>query len=349
MIHLSRVSRTAMVPVVVGMLAAGCGSRQPSVVFTKVPSAAEGTPFKLESIEGRVLHGKPGQQIVLYAKSRIWWIQPFSNQPFTAIRPDSTWRNSTHPGTEYAALLVDASYAPPLTLRELPPKGGPIAAVSIVKGAGSPVAISPPKILHFSGYDWEIRRQGSSRGGKPAPYDLSNAWVDSSGFLHLRTTLQPAGWFGAEVRLTHSLGQGLYRFTVRDVSQMEPSVALSMFTWDELSLDQHHREVDIEISRWGDPSSKNAQFVLQPADEPANVVRFEAPPGPLTHSFRWEPGKISFKTVRGPATIAAHEFTSGVPSVGDESVNISIFVFGASPTPPRTGTEVIVEKFEFLP
>jgi hypothetical protein len=28
----------------------------------------------------------------------------------TAIQADSTWRSSTHLGTEYAALLVDAEY-----------------------------------------------------------------------------------------------------------------------------------------------------------------------------------------------------------------------------------------------
>ena len=99
----------------------------------------------------------------------------------------------------------------------------------------------------------------------------------------------------------------------------------------------------------GDPSSKNAQYSVQPSAEPANVVRFDAPAGPLTYSFHWQPGKVLFKTVRGSVTIAAHEFTSGVPSPGGESVNISIFIFGASPIPPSTGSEVIVEKFEFLP
>lgn len=84
-----------------GMLAASCTPRQPSIEFTKIPLAAEGSPFKLVSIEGKATGAKPGQRIVLYAKSRVWWIQPLANQPFTQIRPDSTWQTSIHPGTAH--------------------------------------------------------------------------------------------------------------------------------------------------------------------------------------------------------------------------------------------------------
>ena len=49
---------------------------------------------------------RPGQQVVLFARSGGWWVQPMANTPFTPIQPDGTWRNSTHLGTEYAALLV---------------------------------------------------------------------------------------------------------------------------------------------------------------------------------------------------------------------------------------------------
>ena len=103
--------------------------------------------------------------------------------------------------------------------------------------------------MHFSGYDWEIRRQPTSRGVKPTPYDTANVSLDEKGFLHLRTSRQGAIWAGAEVRLTQSLGQGLYQFTVHDVSQLGPADSLSMFTWDDLAADQHHREVDVEVGR----------------------------------------------------------------------------------------------------
>ncbi len=60
----------------------------------------------------------------------------------------------------------------------------------------------------------------------------------------------------AEVILTRSLGYGTYSFVVRDVAQLEPAAALGMFTWDDLGVEQNHREMGVEISRWGDPGEQ---------------------------------------------------------------------------------------------
>jgi signal transduction histidine kinase len=61
-------------------------------------------------------------------------VQPLANQPFTTIQPDSTWRNSTHFGTDYAALLVDPEYQPRPTMDTLPSEGGGVIAVKTTKG-----------------------------------------------------------------------------------------------------------------------------------------------------------------------------------------------------------------------
>ena len=102
----------------------------PSIQFTKVPGSAEGGPNRLEPIEGRVTGARAGQRIVLFARSGGWWVQPLANEPFTAIQPDRTWRNSTHLGTEYAALLVEADYRPPARTDVLPSPGGSVVAVA---------------------------------------------------------------------------------------------------------------------------------------------------------------------------------------------------------------------------
>src|SRR5208282_5506009 len=48
------------------ILLAGCGGRNskggPSIEFTKVPLAGHGGPERLDSIEGRVVQARPGQQ-----------------------------------------------------------------------------------------------------------------------------------------------------------------------------------------------------------------------------------------------------------------------------------------------
>jgi formate hydrogenlyase transcriptional activator len=81
-----------------------------------------------------VIGARPAQQIVLYARSGAWWVQPLADRPFTKIQPDSKWKNSSHPGTEYAALLVDPGYQPPAITIELPGVGGSVAAVAVVEG-----------------------------------------------------------------------------------------------------------------------------------------------------------------------------------------------------------------------
>jgi hypothetical protein len=128
-----------------------------------------------------------------------------------------------------------------------------------------------------------------------------------------------------------------------------------MFTWDYAGTAQNYREMDVEISRWGDPASKNAQYVVQPFYIPANATRFELPSGVLTHSFRWEPGRVSFRTVRGPEAdskarpIAEHVFTSGVPSPGIESVRMNLYVFRGARDPLQNAAEVVIERFKYLP
>lgn len=314
--------------------------------------AAEGGPDKLDIIEGRVIGAHPGQEIVLYAKSGTWWLQPTVGEPFTEIRSDATWTNSTHLGTQYAALLVEPGFRPKTRLKELPPRGGGVTAVALAEGVQTGTAVS--KSLQFSGYDWRIRNAPSDRGGLNN-YDAGNAWTDSRGALHLRIARTSGQWTCAEVTLTRSLGYGSYSFVVQDTSSLEPAAVFSMFTWDYGGKEQNNREMDIEVSRWGDPASKNAQYVVQPFYVPTNVARFTVPSGVLTHSFRWEPGRASFRTVRGAdriadtRVVAVHVFTSGVPSPGIESVRMNLYIFQKAKNPLQHGAEVVIEKFEYLP
>lgn len=340
--------------VVVGgfLLLVACRTSQaraePSIEFSRVPAEGDGSPDKLEKIEGRVSGAKPGERVVLFAQSGVWWVQPFAVQPFTEIQADSTWKSSTHPGMAYAALLVDSRYRPPLTVDALPEKGGPVLAVVTAKGAPPP---SPPKTLQFSGYRWDVREISSNAGGTNNSYDPANAWTDESGFLHLAIAKQAGKWTCAEVKLSRSLGYGSYRFVVRDVSHLEPAAVFALSTWDNAGP----REMDIEVSRWGEPTDKNAQYVIQPYVVPANTVRFTAPGGTLTYWIDWQSGRAEFKTVRGSLSsrqqdaVAGHVFTSGVPSAGDETVHMILYVFDNRNAPMQHGTEVIIEKFEFLP
>jgi hypothetical protein len=335
-----------------GVLLAGCrssrASQETSVVFTRLPKAGEGSSVTVNAIEGRVSGARPGQRVVVFAHSGVWWIQPLADNFLTEIHADSTWKTVTHPGSGYAALVVDASWRPPPTLDVLPKTGGPVAAIVVAEGS----KLASPRLptLEFSGYEWRLRQTPGNTGGSTDFYDPANAWTDRDGFLHLRIAGKPDKWTGAEATLTRSLGYGSYRFVVRDVSHLDPADVLAFSTWDDSGPT---REMDIEISRWGEPTSRNAQFVIQPYHVPANTVRFMAAKGTSTFNLQWEPGRASFKNWRGshddPVPVAAHVFTSGVPLPGDEMMRINFYVFQNKKYPLQHGTEVIIEKFEFLP
>jgi hypothetical protein len=338
-------------------LVAGCvaqpAAEQAAVRFTTVPEASAGGGGKLGSIAGTVAGAHPGQKIVLFAKSAdVWWVQPYAASPYTDIATDLTWKTKVHLGTDYAALLVEARYQPPATTSVLPKTGSGVAAVAVARGAGT-FTVPKPRVISFSGYDWEVRQTPSDRGGSN-DYDPSNVRVDEEGFLHLGLVRRAGHWTSAEVMLTRALGYGTYLFVLRDTSRLEAADAVGLLTWDDQGAEWNHRELDIEISRWGDPESKNAQYVVQPYYVAENVARFNAPAGVLTHSFRWEPGRASFRTVRGRGPrgqplVAHREFTSGVPIPGNERVHMNLYYFRYSVAPPENDAEVVVEKFEYLP
>jgi signal transduction histidine kinase len=120
------------------VLLTGCTSRpinnSPTIEFTTIPRADQGGPIKIATIAGRVVNTRPGQKIVLYARSGAWYVQPYADQPFTNIQSDASWTSPTHLGTDYAALLVNPGYQPPIRIDALPAPDNTIAAVAFTPG-----------------------------------------------------------------------------------------------------------------------------------------------------------------------------------------------------------------------
>jgi hypothetical protein len=322
--------------------------------FTEIPEAGPGGAAKMERIAGRVSGARASQRVVLFARSGTWWIQPFSDRPFTSIEPDSTWKTTTHLGTEYAALLVDAGYVPPTTTDVLPAPGRGVVAVQTVVGKPSALpAKEAAKRIYFSGYEWEVRQAPSDSAGVMHANSAENAWVDQRGRLHLRIRREAGEWKCAEIHLLRSLGYGSYSFVFEKGPRLEPGAVLGLFTYDDAEAGQNHREIDIELSQWGDPSAKNAQYVIQPYYVAANVFRFVAPATALTHVFHWAPGRVSFESLQTTSgssrAIAEHVFTSGIPAPGNETVHLNLYTYGKSRTPLQKDVEVVIEKFEHLP
>jgi hypothetical protein len=369
----SRLHILARTATLSGMLASfvltGCHSPSklsaPTLAFGKVAAAYQESPYKTDIferdyktdiIDGRITGARPGQRIVLYAKTDgRWGVCRQSGQPFTNIESDGRWKASVHLGLEYAALLVDPTYNPPEQTESLPIVGNGVVALRVVNGEGPAPVLPSPKILNFSGYEWTTSAGPIFRAGSRNLFDPANVWTDERGALHLRISGSPGKWAAAEVKLTRSLGYGTYRFQVRDVSHLEPSALLTLITWDGIGTESTRRELDVELGRWGYLENTNVHYVVQPYYVPANFVAFRGPPGAYTHSFRWEPGKVTFSTVAASSSTAGgrvinqHVFTSGVPSPEGESVRIALYVFHQGHIPLKSENEAIIDKFEYLP
>jgi len=337
----------------------GCKSSNsdasPSIEFTKIPPAAQGGRERVDTIAGRVKNARTGQQIVIYAHSGQWWVQPWPEHPFIPIKSDSTWSTETHLGYDYAALLVEPDYQPQPKIDVSPSQGGSVALVSIVKGSGTP-QLAPTGSLKFSGYDWAVRKIESDKGGLSNLYDSENAWTDASGALHMQIKQNSGRWSCAEIFQNRSLGYGTYSVTLRDVSQLEPASVFSMFVFDESANDQHFREMDVTVGGRADASNRNnAQYEIQPIYIPGNLFSFASPAGPLTFVLRWESGRATFKTVRGRSTgagaqvVSEHEFTSAIPTPGKALPRLTFYVVASDKHPMQKPSEVVVEKFEYLP
>jgi len=72
-----------LILIILGLSFAGheCHSQKnspsPSIEFTPIPPAAKGGKERVDTISGRVMNARPNQQIVIYAHSRQWWVQPW--------------------------------------------------------------------------------------------------------------------------------------------------------------------------------------------------------------------------------------------------------------------------------
>jgi hypothetical protein len=51
----------------------------------------------------------------------------------------------------------------------------------------------------------------------------------------------------------------------------------------------------------------------------------------------------------GAPVVSEHIFTSGVPSAGQETFQLLFYVVDSDKSPLQRETEVVVEKFEYLP
>jgi len=312
-----------------------------------------GGPQDLQRINGRVLDGVPGAQVVIYARSEgTWWVQPYRSHAVTEVASDGSWSNVTHLGSEYAALLVTKGYQPPAKETELPQANGNVVAVA--KTNGSLQKTVDPSTIHFSGYDWKIRSGLGDADGEPCDYETSNVWVDERGYLHMLMGLESGQYICTGVSLARSLGYGTYRFEVSDSAHLPPSGIFLMRVRSDREDPDGQSGFSIELSKWGRESEPNAAFTVQPYYIPGNSMRYKASAGPATYFLRWEPGNAEFEGLTGSVAKTSrsamhHVFDSDIPQPSTETVKLDFHDFHHFHGGVHHPVEIVVQKFEYLP
>jgi hypothetical protein len=241
------------------------------------------------------------------------------------------------------------------------------AAVCLSEPASAEPLEAPPAGVRFSGRSWTVVDDPQLRGPGPNVFDGSNVSVDGAGRLVLETALRDGTWTSAHVFLDESLGLGQYELTLAPFEKaLDDAAVFGFFTWDEDPAFAH-REIDIEIARWGEPLSPNLNFTVQPWEGfPERVAGFEFDFSARTVlRFDWRPEAVRFSAVSGgreatwefPAPGAAASAPSGAapfgaapffgaPPPGKERVGINLWFFGGRA--PSAPDRIVVERFSFV-
>ena len=196
---------------------------------------------------------------------------------------------------------------------------------------------------------------------QPAP----NHWLatpetiftDSSGALHLVAKNVAGTWYSAGVTTQKSdYGYGTYRYVVNTpLSTFDPMVVVGMFTYNE-SQPAGHQEIDVELSRWGQPSATapNTQFVIQPWRLGDNLRRFAAPTDrALTYEYTWSPRGVFFDVRDGTtptAPIVRKWRAKATPKpFSGTHVHLNIWWLRGQVPYGNQNQEVVIRSFTYTP
>lgn len=335
---------------------------EPAITFTAVPdyNTTDNLSGQVTCVDTTVY------QVAVYIKvGGGWYNKPTWDEPLTTIQSDGSWTANITTNTQYdptatqiAAFLLSDSYPPPIL-----DGSAALPATLFDDAAAHAYAPRARRQISFSGYEWLVKQSDNPVG--PGPNYFSDAedavWVDGNGRLHLTIQQKDGHWISTEVYTQMSLGYGRYLFqTDSPIDQLDANAVLGLFTWDDFTPSTYYREIDIEFARWGDAADPtNAQFVVQPWDQPDNLIRYTAvlTDTAATHSFDWQPDSITFFSVPGhtlnPAPGDAFETwvytdTTYIPAPATVNVHLNLWLINGDPPSDGQPIEVIIEAFHLV-
>jgi len=338
-------------------------SAVPSVTITNV--SAYGTSGYAS---GQVSGVSPvtGYSVAVYIYVQGWWNKPLDTARLSAVDSSGHWTCDIDTGgsdifaTGVSAFLVPNGTVVPLTL------GSPLLPTISVSLATCTVNRGPaPRYLNFAGKNWLVKRTEYRYGPGPNYFtdNADNIWTDSEG-MHLTIKNDGTYWRCTEAILQQSYGYGQYIIqTHGNVGNMDQNAVIGIFTFDA-TIPYPWRELDvIEYSRWNEgASAHNAQFVVQPFEDPANRYRFDVTTDAntdLTHYLNWYAGSAEFKVYRGrwigqtpPESALIMSWTrtgASIPTPGNETFRFNFWLYNGAAPLVNNNMEFVVTGFQVNP
>jgi len=330
----------------------------PTITFTSVPT------FGIQNekvLSGSVSCVAPASfKVAVYIYVSGWWTKPTFANPLTNIGSNGNWSTTIVTGgvdelaTQIAAFLLPVGINPP------PMGGAQPLPQELFDSSVAYRIIDRYRTIEFSGIKWNVKSSEAKVGPGPNYFSAgeNDVWVDDSGQLHLTITSRNGKWYCTEVFTQAPLGYGIYTFELGSpVEQLDKNAVLGLFTWDDNAPQQNYREIDIELSRWGNSSGDDAQYVVQPYSKVGNIHRFTMPSGVVnsTHSFEWNSDHVSFSSYQGyPPSLGPliDSWTYTGPDIPPEGAgNARINLWLNNGTPPSNGQnmEVVIKAFDHVP
>ena len=216
--------------------------------------------------------------------------------------------------------------------------------------------------LTFSNYNWHIKSGEASPG--PNNWNSNNAYVDSTGSLHLKITYDSLTkkWNCAEIWTTESLGFGTYEWFVDGpLDKLDKNIVHGLFNYpSNTNIPDATNEIDIEFAKWGLGENKPGNFTVWPSILLNNYTNKTYPfnisllNNHTIQRFTWQPFSVLFEclyevTKDNYSLISSKKITSKktkiyIPQTA-EPVHINLWLFKGLPPSDNLPVEIIISSF----
>ena len=212
------------------------------------------------------------------------------------------------------------------------------------------------RTIQFSGIRWYVRNDPGGPGPNQWSDSENSIYVDTLGYLHLKITKIGSTWYCSEVYTEKSYGYGNYIFQLAsNPEKYDPNIVVGLFTYENDS-----REIDIELSRWGDPLSVDGWYTIQPP--PYNSKNQKSFSLNLTnkysaHIIDWSKDSINLQSYRGnfneePSTDSLiQEWTykgSKNPPPGSERLHINFWLLEGHAPVNQKEAELVIKSVSVI-